>query len=255
MLTDPLFYAAAIPGVLLAGLAKGGFGGALGMLAVPLMALVISPVQAAAIMLPILIAMDVVGLIAWRGVFDKRAITIIVPAAALGVAVGWATAAWVTEAHVRLIVGLVVLMFTVDYAVGGARRLQPKPHNRAKGTFWGAISGFTSFVSHAGGPPIQMYMLPLRLDPKLFAGTAIICFSAINAMKVVPYFFLGQFSTANLWTSAVLLPIAPLATLFGVWAVKRIRPEPFYRITYSALFFIALKLIWDGATGIAAQLS
>jgi len=254
MVTDPYFYLAAIPGVLLAGMAKGGFGGALGMLAVPLMALVISPVQAAAIMLPILITMDMVGLVAWRGIFDKRAIFIIVPAALVGVAIGWATAAWVTEAQVRLIVGIVALMFTLDYAFNDAKRLAPKTHNRVKGSFWGIVTGFVSFVSHAGGPPFQMYMLPLRLDPKLFAGTTIICFAIINAVKVIPYFFLGQFSTANLWTSAVILPLAPLATLFGVFLVKRIRTAPFYRITYSALFVIALKLIWDGASEILSQL-
>lgn len=250
MITDPWFYVAAVPGVLLAGMAKGGFGGALGMLAVPLMALVIPPVQAAAIMLPILIAMDLVGLIAWRGTFDRCSIAIVLPAAVLGVAVGWVTAAWVTEAHVRLIVGLVVMLFTLDHWFGGSRRQEPRPHNRLKGTFWGTVSGFTSFVSHAGGPPFQMYMLPLRLDPRLFAGTAIICFAAINAVKVVPYFFLGQFSTANLWTSAVLLPLAPLATLAGVFLVKRIRPDAFYRITYTVLFVIGLKLIWDGATAL-----
>lgn len=246
MITDPWFYVAAVPGIVLAGMAKGGFGGALGMLAVPLMALVIPPVQAAAIMLPILIVMDMVGLIAWRGTFDRRAIAIVLPAALLGVAVGWATAAWVTEAHVRLIVGLVVVLFTVNHWFGGAAGRAPRPHNRLKGTFWGVVSGFTSFVSHAGGPPFQMYMLPLRLDPKLFAGTAILVFSVVNAVKVVPYFFLGQFSTANLWTSAVLLPLAPLATVAGVLLVKRIRPETFYGITYAVLFLIGLKLIWDG---------
>lgn len=250
MITDPLFYLVAVPGVLLTGMSKGGFGGALGMLAVPLMALVIPPVQAAAIMLPILIAMDVVGLIAWRGIFDGRAIRIILPAAMVGIAVGWATAAWVTEAHVRLIVGVVAIVFTVDYALGGAKRLSPKPHNRLKGSVWGAVAGFTSFVSHAGGPPYQMYMLPLRLDPKVFAGTAIICFSVINAAKVVPYFLLGQFSTANLATSAVLLPLAPLATLLGVFLVRRFRTDAFYRVIYAALFLIGLKLTWDGAVGI-----
>ncbi|MEJ8574043.1 sulfite exporter TauE/SafE family protein [Microbaculum marinum] len=250
MITDPWFYLAAIPGVLLAGLAKGGFGGSFGMLAVPLMALVVSPVQAAAIMLPILICMDVVGLFAWRGTFDPRAIAIMVPAAMLGIAVGWATAAWVTEAHVRLIVGIVVLLFCVNYYAGAGKRAEPKPHNRLKGTFWGALTGFTSFVSHAGGPPFQMYMLPLRLDPKVFAGTAIIVFAVINAVKVVPYFFLGQLSPANLWTSAVLLPLAPLATLVGVWAVKRIRPDAFYRVVYVGLLLVSLKLIWDGASAL-----
>lgn len=250
MIDDPLFYLAAVPGVLLAGLSKGGFGGSIGMLAVPLMALVISPVQAAAIMLPILLVMDAVGLFAWRGTFDRRSIAIVLPAAMIGTAVGWATAAYVTEAHVRLIVGVIVILFTADYFLGGAKRQQPKEHNRAKGTFWGAVAGFTSFVSHAGGPPFQMYMLPLRLDPKLFAGTAIIIFTGINASKVVPYYFLGQFSPTNLMTSAVLLPLAPLATLFGVWLVKRIEPSSFYRIMYAVLFLVACKLIWDGVAGL-----
>lgn len=247
MIDDPLFYLVAIPGVLLAGLSKGGLGGSIGMLAVPLMALVISPVQAVAIMLPILIVMDMVGLIAWRGTFDRRSIAIVLPAAMLGTGIGWATAAYVTEGQVRLLVGAIVIAFTANYFLGGAKRLDPKPHNTVKGTFWGAVAGFTSFVSHAGGPPFQMYMLPLRLDPKLFAGTAIIIFSGINLSKVVPYYFLGQFSATNLWTSAALMPLAPLATLFGVWLIKRIRPDAFYRIMYALLFVVGCKLIWDGA--------
>ena len=246
MITDPLFYAVAIPAILLTGLAKGGFGGAIGMLSVPLMALVIPPVQAAAIMLPILMMMDAVGLIAWRGTFDRTAIAILVPAGLVGTAIGWATAAYVTEAHIRLIVGAVAVLFTAQYFLAGSAGHVPKRHDRVKGTFWGTLAGFTSFVSHAGGPPFQMYMLPLRLDPKLYAGTAILVFSIVNASKLVPYYVLGQFSADNLWTSAVLLPLAPVATLCGVWLVKRIRPDPFYRVMYAALLVIGCKLIWDG---------
>jgi uncharacterized membrane protein YfcA len=250
MIQDPLFYYAAIPAVILVGLSKGGFGGGMSLLSVPMMALVISPIQAAAIMLPILILMDISGLVAWRGVYDKACLVILIPAAVAGVGLGWLTAAYVTAAHVRLIVGVVALLFCLDYYFGGGKARKPREHNPPKGWFWGAMSGFTSFVSHAGGPPYQMYVLPLRLDPRLLAGTSIIFFSVVNGLKVVPYLLLGQFSTVNLMTSAVLLPLAPLATLAGVRMVRLIKPEPFYRFTYAIVFAVSLKLIWDGANAL-----
>lgn len=250
MISDPLFYAAAIPAVVLIGLSKGGFGGAIAMLGVPLMTLVIPPVQAAAIMLPILIAMDIVGLIAWRGIYDRRALAILVPAGIAGIAIGWATATFVTDAHVRLIVGLVAFAFALDYYRGGTKSRTAAGHNPVKGSLWGTVAGFTSFVSHAGGPPFQMYMLPLRLAPPLLAGTAIIFFAVTNVLKLPPYFLLGQFSAENLATSAVLLPLALVATTAGVFLVRWVRPEAFYRISYAALFLVSLKLIWDGTRGV-----
>ena len=250
MIADPWFYAAAVPAVILVGLSKGGIGGALALLAVPLMALTIPPVQAAAIMLPILIVMDMVGIVAWRGFYDRASLVALLPAAMLGIAIGWLTAASVTDAHVRLIVGAVALLFSVSYWLGGADKAAPRPHDRPKAWFWGAVSGFTSFVSHAGGPPYQMYTAPLRLDPRIYAGTAILFFAVVNLAKVVPYILLGQFSTANLATSAVLIPLAPLATLAGVWLVKRIRADSYYRLVYALIFLVSLKLLWDGVDGL-----
>lgn len=249
-IADPMFYAAAIPAVLLAGLSKGGFGGSFAMLAVPLMALVISPLQAAGIMLPILVVMDIVGLFAYKGHADKRSLMILLPAAIVGIGIGWATAAFVNEAFVRLLVGCLSLLFVADYLLKRHRTLAPAGHNVPKGTFWGLIAGFTSFVSHTGGPPFQLYMVPLRLAPTLFAGTAVIFFSVVNAVKLVPYFLLGQFDATNLETSLVLLPLAPIATLAGVKLVKVVKQEAFYGIIYTVMVVIGLKLVWDGATAI-----
>lgn len=249
-IADPMFYAAAIPAVLLAGLSKGGFGGSFAMLAVPLMALVISPLQAAGIMLPILVVMDIVGLFAYKGHADKRSLMILLPAAIVGIGIGWATAAFVNEAFVRLLVGCLSLLFVADYLLKRHRPLAPAGHNVPKGTFWGLIAGFTSFVSHTGGPPFQLYMVPLRLAPTLFAGTAVIFFSVVNAVKLVPYFLLGQFDATNLETSLVLLPLAPIATLAGVKLVKVVKQEAFYGIIYTVMVVIGLKLVWDGATAI-----
>ncbi len=249
MITDPIFYAVAIPAVILVGLAKGGFVGALAMLGVPLMALVISPVQAAGILLPILIAMDVFALWSYRGVYHLRNLKILIPAALVGIGIGYLTAAYVSEAHVRLIVGLIAFMFTLDYWFewSGSRKAKP---NIAKGGFWGATAGFTSFVSHAGGPPLQMYLLPQRLNPRLFVGTSVIFFTVVNWIKVVPYAALGQLDTTNLTTSLVLAPLAPLSIFAGAWLVKTLHMETFYKLAYIAIFIVSLKLIWDGSVAL-----
>ncbi len=249
MITDPLFYVLAVAAVILIGLSKGGFGGALALLGVPMVALVIPPVQAAAIFLPILVAMDLAGLWAWRGVYHKPTLLIMLPAAVIGIATGWATAAYVNDSHIRLIVGTISLLFALQWWFGGGDNRPASTGQPWKGRFWGVIAGFTSFVSHAGGPPFQMYTLPLKLDKTLYAGTGVIFFAVVNAVKLPPYFALGQFSTANLMTSAMLIPLAPLATFAGAWLVNRVDQTLFYRITYAALIPVGLKLVWDGVFG------
>ncbi|NVK33336.1 MAG: sulfite exporter TauE/SafE family protein [Rhodobacteraceae bacterium] len=247
---DFLFYLAAIPAVFLTGLSKGGFGGSLGMLAIPLLALVISPIQAAGIMLPILVIMDIVGLIAYRGLADKRTLLIMLPGAIVGIAIGWATAALVNEAFVRVLVGIMSILFFLNYLRGRKKSQEARSHNPKLGSFFGMIAGFTSFVSHTGGPPFQLYVLPLKLSPTLFAGTAVIFFSLVNAIKLVPYFMLGQFDTTNLSTSAVLLPLAAASTLVGVWLVRVVKADIFYKLIYYVMGVVGVKLLWDGTSAL-----
>ncbi|MFZ2103428.1 MAG: sulfite exporter TauE/SafE family protein, partial [Oricola sp.] len=163
-------------------------------------------------------------------------------------AIGWFTAAWVTVPEVRFLVGMIALLFVADYVRLRLRKTQPapKPHNAVKGGFWGAIAGFTSFVSHAGGPPYQVYTLPLGQDPRLYTGTSVIFFAIINAVKLVPYFALGQFDSANLTTSLVLMPFAPFATIAGAWIVRRMDRTIFYPLMYTMVFFVGIKLVYDG---------
>jgi len=247
VITDPLFYLVAIPAVLLVGLAKGGFGGALTLVGVPLMAVVISPVTAAAIMLPVLVAMDIVGLVAWRGTFDRRVIAIMLPASFGGVLLGYLTATMVSADGIRLVIGLLALWFAAEWFWRSRHQLEPRPRKTVKSLSWGAIAGFSSFVSHAGGPPFQVAVMPLRLPPPVYAGTSVLFFASTNAVKLIPYFLLGQFSADNLATSAVLMPLAPVATLAGVWLVRRVDPKAFYWIAYMVLVPVGLKLIVDGA--------
>jgi len=249
LLQDPWFYAAAVPAVILVGLSKGGFGGAVGFVGVPMMALVMPPVQAAAILLPILVLMDGVSLWSWRGVFDRNLLWSMLPGALIGIGVGWLTATLVTADMVRLIVGAVAIVFVLRWVYQQLRHgsTHASAPNRPLAALWGTVAGFTSFVAHVGGPPFQVYALPLRLDPKVLSGTSAIFFAVTNAVKLIPYFALGQFDTSNLAASAVLMPIAPLATMAGVWLVRRMRPEVFYPFTYATVALIAVKLLWDGA--------
>lgn len=250
--TDPLFYAAAIPAVILVGLAKGGLGGAMGFLGVPVMALAISPIQAAAILLPILVVMDMVSLWSWRGNHHVPTLAVLLPGAMAGIGLGWLTAAVVTADMVRLILGVVTMVFVLRWLWQKVVRAEvAAPRRPVVGAFWGLVSGFTSFVAHAGGPPFQVYVLPLRLAPPLYVGTSVIYFAVVNAVKLVPYFALGQFDATNLAASAVLLPLAPVATLLGAFVVRRLKADAFYGLTYATVMVVALKLLWDGVAALS----
>jgi uncharacterized protein len=252
VLQDWSFWAAAAPAVILFGLSKSGFSG-LGALGIPIMSFAISPVQAAAITLPILVVQDWVGVYAFRREVDKRNLAILMPAAAVGVVLAWLMAAKVNEEVVRLAVGLVAVGFVALTVV--RERLfaatGPARADIAPGVFWGAVSGFASFVSHAGGPPFLVYTAPQKLDAKVFAGTSVLFFAAVNLMKVPPYLLLGQFSRANLIASLALLPLAIVSTLAGVWVVRRVPAAKFYNIVLAVTGALGLKLIYDAVRALA----
>lgn len=247
MIEDPVFYALAVPALLLTGISKGGFGSGLGIVAVPMMALVIPVTQAAAVMLPILCLMDVFGVFGYRRAWDKVNMRIMMPGAVLGIGLGALTFDVLDEGWVRLLIGLIAVVFTTQRLLGlFPKDADPGPHV-AKGVFWSAVSGFTSFVAHAGGPPLSVYLLPQRLDKTVFAGTTVLFFAFVNYVKLAPYAWLGQFSTANLTTALVLAPLAPVGIWAGMWLHSRIDATLFFRVCYVLLFFTGLKLLFDGA--------
>ncbi len=248
MLSDPTFILVAVFAVLITGLAKGGFGG-LGLFAVPILSLSISPVQAAGIMLPILIVMDWIGVWAYRKHWDKRLLLLMLPGALIGIALGGLLAGRVSEDFVRLCVGLIAVTFPI-YAILGARLrtgVDRLKNNRPVAWVASTVAGFTSFVAHAGGPPYQAYALAQGLDKRIYAGTAVMFFSVLNAVKLVPYAMLGQFDRTNLMTSAALIPLCPIGVLLGVWLIKRIDQAVFYRIMYGLIFITGVKLLWNVA--------
>jgi hypothetical protein len=194
IITDPLFYALAVPAVVALGLSKGGFAG-MGQMATPLLALVMPPLEAAAIMLPIMIVQDVAAVWVYRKEWDGRVIAIMLPGALAGIGLAWALAAHISEAAVRVFVGAITIAFVL-YNWIGIQRVEREigSANIGAGVFWGTFSGFTTTICQAGGPPYQIYVLALRQSKMVFIGTSAIFFATMNWLKVVPYAALGQFS-------------------------------------------------------------
>jgi uncharacterized membrane protein YfcA len=245
MITDPWFYAVAVPAVLLMGLGKSGFLGGFGALATPLMALAVPVPQAAAIMLPLLLVMDATGLQQlWRE-RDRALIAHLLPAGLLGTVVGTVVFGLLPAKTVAAIVGALTLLFLVQRLVFPPRADRPRPP-RWVGWLAAMASGFTSFVAHAGSPPISAYVLPLRLNPVVFSATMAVFFAAINLSKWIPYAWLGLIDLRNMTTSLVLLPLAPVGVWLGVWALRRIDSTWFYRIAYGGMALTGVKLLWDG---------
>ena len=253
LLTDPAFVIIAIVAVLVTGISKGGFGG-VALLAVPLMSLVISPIQAAGIMLPIMIPMDFLSIWMYRKLWDGKNLALLIPAATVGITIGGLTAGYVNDQIVRLLVGIIAVVFTLHRASGlylrrlskGTEEELRKRPNQVWGAFWGTCAGFTSFLAHAGSPPYQVYVIPQGLSKEIYAGTSVMFFAAANAIKLIPYGMLGQLSVTNLSVSAALLPLVPVGVFLGVWINRRLPEKTFFAIILASIFLVGIKLIWDG---------
>lgn len=248
---DPWFWSVAVATVAIVALSKSGLLGSLGMVGVPLLALVMPAREAAGMLLPLLCIMDVIGLLAFRREVNWPVVRVMLAGGLSGTLVGWALWSFITDAEVLLIVGIITMLFIIDAAVPWRKRLaEGAPPSKPWGVFWGGVAGLTSFISHTGGPPAQIYLLPQRMPPNIYSGTTVVFFAAINFSKLIPYYFLGQLSVANLEVGAILAPIAIVFMLAGVWLVRRVSAKLFYQVAYVLVFFIALKLVYDGYVGV-----
>jgi uncharacterized membrane protein YfcA len=245
IITDPLFYLFAVPAVIMLGLSKGGFSG-IGMVATPLLALIMPPLQAAAILLPIILLQDALSCWVYRRIWDPWNLKVMLPGAAIGVAAAWLFAAHVSEGAIRLLVGLIALGFALHSWLRRKSAGTPAKPKAAHGVVWGGLAAFTSTLIQIGGPPYFAFVLPQRLEKLLFVGTTIWFFALVNAMKVAPYFALGQFSTTGLATSALLIPVAVASNVFGIWLVRKTPEALFYKITNLLVFLIGVELTRQG---------
>lgn len=240
------FYGVATLAIFLVGLAKGGFAG-LGATTMPLLALVMDPVAAAAMLLPILLVQDVVGVWAFRKSYDTRTLAWMLPGGCLGVFLGWWLARSVDSDTIRALVGLIAVGFGA-YRLTGFSLKAERPLPQALATFWGAVSGFTSQVAHSGGPPFQVWALTRNFPHTIFVGTSAIFFAAINWVKVPAYLALGQFTRDNMQLTLQFMPLAIASTFAGVWIVRKIPAERFFGIINWLMVAVGLALLWKSAT-------
>jgi len=248
IVSDPWFYVTAIPAVFIYGIGKGGLGGALGIIAVPLMALTMEPTQAAAILLPILCLMDFFAVKQHYRNADYTILKCMLPGAIIGVALAGLFLSVISEHGLKLVIGGLSLAFCLQYMLIGA-------NNQSKGGivsawFWSMLSGFSSTALHAGGGPASIYLLPLKLDKVVLIASMAVLFGIVNLFKLIPYSLLGEFDHTNLMTSLVLMPLAPVGVKIGIQLLHRISQALVYRLCYLFLFVSGCKLFWDGGNAL-----
>lgn len=235
----------------LVGLSKGGLP-SIGTLAVPILSLVMSPVKAAVMLLPIYVISDAAGIWLYRKEFSLINLKILIPAGVFGVVMGWLTASFISDIAIKLLMGLIGVSFCLNAWFKKNANTVPQPAHVPKGLFWGSLAGFTSFISHAGAPPFQVYVLPQRLPKAQFAGTSTIVFAVINAAKIWPYQQLRPYSSDDLMSAAVLIPAALIGTVMGAYLTRRMPDVWFFRIIQAGLLLVSLKLIADALTSLLA---
>lgn len=236
------------------GLSKGGWS-AIGNLSVPLFSLVIDPLMAAGLLLPVYLVSDAFGLWAYRQSYDRKVLAILVPAGILGILLGWAIIPW-TSTHfpqgaaiITGLVGCIGILFALYMLVGPPKSAMARKPTLGAGLFWGAIAGFTSYISHAGAPPYQVYVQPLKLDRLAYAGTTTILFAILNAAKLVPYALNGQVSLQSLETGAYIAAPAILGVFVGKKTVGMVSERTFYRIITWALLIVGVNLLGRAILG------
>jgi uncharacterized membrane protein YfcA len=242
---EPGFWLLAAIAVLITGISKSGFAGGVGVVAVPLMSLYIDPRQAAAIMLPLLLLMDFFSVRVWWGKQNLQEFWRLIGPAAIGIAIGYALFGWLNAEIIKMMLGILSLAFAVW---GLSKNLQLGEQQQGRllvARLCGLTTGFTSFVAHAGGPPLNLYLLPLRLPRQEYLATVVVTIACVNVIKLIPYGLLGQLSTGNLLTAVMLMPIAWVGVRYGVKLQAVIDDKTFYRVIYLALGLIGIKLLWD----------
>lgn len=247
----PQFWVAAITAVLIVGIAKAGFGGGIGFIATPLLALFIPVAEAAALLLPMLIVIDLLSIRHYQGIYDRASLKLMLPSAAVGIVIGALlfNALSANDEMLKRAMGALALLF-VAYQAGSALllgALEGKRPSRTAGIALNVTSGFTSTLAHAGGPPATMYLLPQKLPRAIFAGTAAWFFTAVNLMKLVPYSLLGLLRMGNLVLVALLLPVAFLGVRLGVYLNRNFSDGWFNRLIYIFLTLTGLELLTGGA--------
>jgi uncharacterized protein len=243
---DPLTLAVAALGVFLIAFLRGAFGGGFAIIGIPLLSLVLDPIAAGTVLAPLFIAMDLVALRYWKpSTWSKPDAVLLVPTFIVGIGLGFLLMRAIDTRLATILIALVTLVFVALWFLGTSTQ-QPRPRSTPKALLCGLSGGVTTMVSHSGGPPLAMYLLPLGLPKAVYAGTTSLVFTAANLVKAGPWLLLGQ-PTRALWIlMALCLPAVPIGIYAGWRLHERLSQERMYRLCYALLTVTALKLLWDG---------
>ncbi len=243
------FFVIAAISVLIVGISKSGFGAGLGVLSLPLMASQSSINEALAILLPLLIAIDLVGLRRFIRSADYRILKLVLLPAMVGMLLGYLFFSVITPKILSLSIGIFTLLFLIQNLLMSRFNLRETKPLPWLGRAMGLVSGFTSFVAHIGGPPITVYMLREKVAPMVYTSTLGIFFTVINFGKLAPYAYLDLLSFDQLSISILLLPCVPVGVYLGFYLAKRISMKWYYIIVQFFLAVASVKLIADGLLG------
>ncbi|RPE67303.1 hypothetical protein EDD53_1708 [Pacificibacter maritimus] len=247
---DLYFFAFAIPAVIFAGMSKGGFGAAAAFAATPFLALILTPGQAIGLMLPLLMIMDVTAIkLYWRK-WDWAIARTLIIGAVPGIVLGGVLYGIADPDVFRFLIGVVAIGFVIYQAAKSKNWIAPPKSKMGArgGLFWGSVTGFTSFISHAGGPPAAVYLLSQKLDKTTYQATSVLVFWAVNVLKFIPYFAVGIFSKDTFTADLYLIPAAILGVCVGAYLHKKMSDRLFFGMTYVFLVLTGCKLIFDALT-------
>ena len=243
-------FALGVPAVIFAGISKGGFGSGAAFASASILALIVTPGQALGIMLPLLMLIDLATLRPYWRRWSWPEARLLVLGGVPGVALGAALYRVADADLLRLLIGVISVGFVIWQMArrGGLIRPAKRPLPEWGGALAGVVTGFTSFVSHAGGPPAAVYLLSRGLDKTAYQATTVLIFWLINIAKFIPYAFLGIFTLDTLKLDLALAPFALLGAWLGVRAHRVVSEQVFFAITYVLLSVTGVKLIWDALT-------
>ncbi|WP_195819435.1 sulfite exporter TauE/SafE family protein [Roseobacter sp. MH60115] len=246
------FYLVTACAVVITGISKSGFGGGLGVMSVPLMSLYITPQLAVAILMPVLLAMDLIIVWSYRHHWNRAIVAMLLPGAAVGLALGAMSFQWMSADVIRCAVGMLALFFVAQFIWGERSKHSKRPSGKATVLTLGALSGFASFVAHAGGPPVKGILLRQGMEKTVFVGTNTMFFFAMNATKTVAYSSMGHFTRDSMTVSLLLVPMLLIGITLGTVLHKFIAQSVFTRFVYGFLFLAGVKLLWDSSLAIWA---
>lgn len=246
MFSDPVFYLVGYLAIFLIAFSKGAFGGGLALVGVPLLSLVMSPIEAAMVVLPCITLMDLFAVRSFGpSSWSKPDLVWLIPGSLAGIAAGYAFFEFVDPRLVAFTIGAVTLAFAADFFLRRRRATESHPVSKPLALLAGWASGFTSFIAHAGGPPANMYLLRRGLEKSVYAGTNLAMFMVGNFLKLIPY---GILIWAKPWTflaSLILMPVVPVGVLLGKWLHDRLEQRRLFFWCYILLSVAAAKLLYD----------